>query len=686
MSSRLFSVVALLLLSCLVRPVAAVERLSLRLPDLQGTDYALHGVELTLDLRPKGAPAAVLRIARAQLPGDAGSISGLEVHCPQASLQAQRLECAHGSARLGGPFSDGKPFAVAMSYDTRTARLQLSAQQVPLFRGRLSLRLTAAPGALQLQLHGKGLAAAAVVAALPQAKGFTADGALDLDADYRSGAAGAHFSLGLQSHGLAFSDPSGNHAAEKLDAGLQLTGERRGRDAWSIDAQTSVHKGGLYLAPVYLEPPAGDSLLGSVQAVWTPAEGRLRLERWQWRQPGVLEASGSAELRLDAKPHIAELQLQAHSASLKQLYPVYLQPFLHHTALSDLELAGEAGLQATVRDDQPTRLALDTHNLYLDDGQGRFGAYDVQLHGVWGGEPGEREIRLGWQGGHLLALRVGAGRIGLLGVGDGYRLVDTTHIPLLDGNLVLEQLQLTPPLGGASASWRMGGYLTPVSMEAVSHAMGWPSMAGQLSGMVPSVSYHDGRIDVGGMLLVRAFGGEVTVNHLDLQQPFGLVPVLHADLKLRHLDLEQLTRTFSFGRITGSLDGEVTGLEMRDWSPASFDARLYTTPGDRSVHRISQRAVENLSSIGGSGVGGALSRTFLGMFEEFSYDKLGLSCRLVHGVCKMNGVAPAQNGYYIVKGGGLPRIDVIGFVREVDWNELVARLVATTHSQGPVVR
>ncbi len=85
-------------------------------------------------------------------------------------------------------------------------------------------------------------------------------------------------------------------------------------------------------------------------------------------------------------------------------------------------------------------------------------------------------------------------------------------------------------------------------------------------------------------------------------------------------------------------------------------------------------------------MGGALSRSFLRVFDDFSYDRLGLSCRLENGVCEMGGVAPAKNGYYIVKGGGLPRIDVIGYQRRVNWPVLVKRLEAVTTGSGPVIR
>ncbi|MEN9461378.1 MAG: hypothetical protein RIS84_1398, partial [Pseudomonadota bacterium] len=46
----------------------------------------------------------------------------------------------------------------------------------------------------------------------------------------------------------------------------------------------------------------------------------------------------------------------------------------------------------------------------------------------------------------------------------------------------------------------------------------------------------------------------------------------------------------------------------------------------------------------------------------------------------------APNGYYIVKGGGLPRIDVIGYNKRVNWNELLNRLKAVTKLEKPIIK
>ena len=73
-------------------------------------------------------------------------------------------------------------------------------------------------------------------------------------------------------------------------------------------------------------------------------------------------------------------------------------------------------------------------------------------------------------------------------------------------------------------------------------------------------------------------------------------------------------------------------------------------------------------------VSAVLQSGFLRFFKTFHYDRLGLSCQLRNDVCLMGGLEPTATGYYIVKGGGLPRIDIIGNAGRVDWPTLLAQI------------
>ncbi|MBZ0093273.1 MAG: hypothetical protein K8F27_13770, partial [Sulfuricellaceae bacterium] len=215
---------------------------------------------------------------------------------------------------------------------------------------------------------------------------------------------------------------------------------------------------------------------------------------------------------------------------------------------------------------------------------------------------------------------------------------------------------------------------------------GWPLMHGSLSGMIPQVHYAQHSLTVDGALLIRAFDGTTVVQNLSLLDPMGLAPRLKADIEMRGLELDQLTRTFSFGNMQGRIDADVRGLELSAWQPVKFDARVYSSPGNYP-RKISQRAVENISSLGGAGAAAAIQRSFLRFFKQFGYDRIALSCRLRNGVCSMDGVEAGQGGYVIVKGGGIPAITVIGYNRSVGWDELLGRLKRITQDNvKPIVQ
>ena len=269
-------------------------------------------------------------------------------------------------------------------------------------------------------------------------------------------------------------------------------------------------------------------------------------------------------------------------------------------------------------------------------------------------------------------------------MGKALSLTHQTRLPLLDGALVVDRLDLQE-LGSEAQTLEFDGFIEPISMDSLSRALGWLPLSGKLSGMLPGLKYEQGLLSVDGVLLVRIFDGDILIKELQTRDLFGVYPQLSADVALQGLDLESLTDTFSFGRITGRLDGYVKELRLEEWSPVSFDARFFTPEEDRSRRRISQKAVDNISNLGGAGMSGALARSFMRFFEEFGYKRIGIGCRLQDGVCDMVGAGPAKQGYYLVEGSGIPRIDIIGFNTTADWSSLVEQLKQIAESDGPVV-
>jgi hypothetical protein len=186
------------------------------------------------------------------------------------------------------------------------------------------------------------------------------------------------------------------------------------------------------------------------------------------------------------------------------------------------------------------------------------------------------------------------------------------------------------------------GAIEPISMPLLAKAFGWPEFSGTMPPAFPACASRTTCSPSTAMSSHRCSVADRRQQHTPAGSARNF-PQFFADVRARDLDLELVTRTFEVGSITGRLEVDVLGLELFAWTPQAFDARLATPTGDKSRHRISARAVSSLSNVGGGGGGvvQALQSGVLRFFDDYSYDKLGIRCRLSREVCEMSGVEPA---------------------------------------------
>jgi hypothetical protein len=450
----------------------------------------------------------------------------------------------------------------------------------------------------------------------------------------------------------------------------------------------SSSQGQAYAQPIFLD--FGTRALRASAAGKFRGGRELSIERFAVDHAQVAQASGRAALDLANEQPLRSLTLQLAALEFPGAYENYLQPFLLDTNFKAMQTAGRVSGQIEIADGAPRSVDLALDGFSFDDGARTFAMESVGGAVHWRADPQAKseDSVLRWSGGAILGLALGASELQFNGSGRQFRLLQATRIPLLDGALALESLRIRNA-GLPSVAFMVDATLEPIDVKQLCRTFGWPEFGGRVGGTISKLRMREGIVTLGTTLSAQVFDGSVTLSDVLLQEPFGKWPRFSSNVAFDNLDLELMTGAFSFGRITGRLSGRVDGLRLFNWAPVAFDAKLYTPPGDRSKHRISQRAVENIGSIGGGGAGvtAALSSGFLRFFDDFNYDRLGLSCRLENNVCAMEGVAPAPNGgYYLVKGKGLPRIDVIGSSRRVDWPRLVQQLIAATKSGGPTVK
>ena len=402
---------------------------------------------------------------------------------------------------------------------------------------------------------------------------------------------------------------------------------------------------------------------------------------------GVALVSGSATLDLVGETMLQQAKLAIADLDLATALPAYVQPYLIETSLKDLEGLGHVRGEVDVTDGLPSRAVLTFNDVTLDSQTGSlsvsglggvFNWFDDALRSQLAGEIDDDSFRshMAWESASLWGIEFGAVELPFTTTGRHFRLLEPKLLPIFDGGLAIKTLRVRHA-GTDQMYLRFDAEVRPISVALLGRALGWPEFSGTISGSIPDLQLSQGVVTLGGNLEATVFDGHVIVRDLQLREPLGKYPRMYASIDVDNLDLKLVTNTFSFGMITGRLSGRVEDLETFDWMPTAFDARFYTPPGDRSKHRISQRAVTNLSSIGGGsggGVAAALQGGFLKFFDSFGYERLGLSCRLANDVCTMRGVENTAGGYYIVKGSGLPRINVVSSQSRVAWTRLVRQL------------
>ena len=486
--------------------------------------------------------------------------------------------------------------------------------------------------------------------------------------------AGERVKAHLDLEGGAFADASGLHAGEKIAASIEADALGKGGE-WRWSARLQWRGGEVFWEPLFV---AGKSQRVALEG--TTARGTTQVKSGRLDLPGIATVAFSGQW--NHGKGLGGFDASAARVRVAGLYGDLLKPLVQGTALSDLRAEGELSFSVKGAGTTLAAAQLDLNDVSFEDRERRFAVFGLNGRIPWRqGEQTRGEVAV--KGAEFLKVPVGSVRAPFQVRGTRVDIA-SMRVPLLDGAVVLRDF-----VGGMASDgwrWRFSGEVAPISMLQLTGAFGLPTMHGSLSGTIPELRYRRGTLSMDGALAIRAFDGLVTASRVELIEPFGRVPRLHADIDVKNMDLELLTRTFDFGTITGRIDARVAGLELSGTQPVRFDARIASSPGTYP-RKISQRAVQNISALGGAGAAAAIQRSLLRFFDQFGYERLGLSCRLENGVCEMDGIERAPQGYVIVKGGGIPAISVIGYNRSVNWRELTERLKRITQENvKPIVK
>ena len=637
---------------------ASAQQIALTIDRIDGP--SLSASRITGVLRVAAVTALELGIADVTIAGR--SWRNVRLACPDLRQERDQLICAQGT--LEAPAK----IPLSFRYSTRTNNLDLVLNPAAGEEWRVTLESRGATRIMTLAVSNGALTRfnAWWPAGWPRPNAGTVSGKLSF-----SDGADAQASAELTLTGFGFNDDSGLRAGEKIAAVMSLQAQQRGAQ-WQWQSRLDWRSGDVFWQPLFV----GGSGHALNMAGTLDAQS-ISIERGQLALAGIGELDFNALLDR-AAGRLAAASLKSVNLGIAALYEKLLKPALQGTVLADLRCDGRADIALEVRDGEFIAADLQLRNVSVEDKGRRFAFF-----GLTGRLPWQRDqataASLRLEGGEVLQMPFGAFDVPLELRGIHVRM-QNVEVPLLGGKLAVKDFATSGER--ETWRWRFTGGIAPISMEQLTTTLGLPVMHGTLSAQIPAVSYHQSTLTIDGALLFNIFDGTIVAQKLVLENPLGRVPRLTADVDMRNLDLGLLTRTFSFGNITGRVDAEIRMLELVNWEAVHFDARIASSAGDYP-RRISQAAVQNITALGGAGAAAAIQRSFLGFFETFGYSALGLSCKLDLGVCQMGGIENVPQGYVIVRGGGIPAITVLGYNRNVGWRELIERLKRVT--EGNVI-
>jgi len=655
-------IIAGVLVLWLCPALACARTLSVRIADIETGAAQLGDVQVRLHW-PEGASTGELSVAigRVQVRMLAEPFRQLHWRCPLRRRGADGWQC-DGAVRSGsGPplrlsvlLSDAATEAV-LADDATRIRLQRTAAapdafhidltRVPLLWFQQWLAMLWPDAQL-----GAGRLDGEVQVLTPDAQPLRVEAALDL-ADG------------------ALDTRSGEMAAANLNLQANVSASV-GEAEQSIDFSGTVTGGELLFGNAYLALPTTPVTL-ELRAQNSGAAG-WQLPHLAWRDGNVLDVQ--AALGFNADAGLDALHARLHSADLAPWPERYLSGWLGLAGLGGLSMDGALDMQIALSDAGLESLDAQLHAINLHDGAGRFaldGIDGMLVHAA----SGERHGQLNWHSGSLGGIAFGPAHWPLSSRNGELRLQTPVTLEMLDGSVSVQPLRVYLPHARDGLQLEFGLFLQQLDLGSLTSALGWPAFRGRITGALPGVHYANGRLELDGGLALEVFDGRIDVTTLAMERPFGVAPTLSANLALFDLNLLSMTEVFDFGSISGRLDGRIDGLRLVDWSATAFDAELHTVARRGVRQRISQRAVQDISSIGDAAFMHSLQSRLIGLFDEFRYRRIGIACRLHNQVCRMSGLSPIGTGFTIIEGAGLPRLNVIGFNREVDWPTLIERVM-----------
>jgi hypothetical protein len=427
-----------------------------------------------------------------------------------------------------------------------------------------------------------------------------------------------------------------------------------------------------------------------LDADYLRADDRLQCRRCALNlaSVGSVEASGTVD-RVSGDPRLS-VQATSKNFSTSGFFEFFLRETFNrqYPLLDKIAMAGQ--LSFDVRLDGTFDALSAAGELSLKGGELRAKSAD---HGSWRAGSIGLDLPLQLHLGANAPAASGAPRVGSLRI-ENLRFADQTVAPIATTlSLAHNALRFHQPLrlGIFGGSVEISELFWPdllndpkrlsfsaeakrLRLEELTQALQWPRFSGTLTGSIPNIQASENRLSTRGEIHAELFGGRLRMNNLALDNPFSSLASLKLDAQLNDVQLEQLTQTFAFGRISGTLEGSIDNLILIDGQPSELSADLYSVERG-GEQRISVEALNKITVLSSGEDAGALYGGLAGFFDSFRYSKLGVKMNLKNDRLSLRGVDSRAGQEMLVVGSLLPpTVNIVSHTQNIAFSELLRRL------------
>ena len=264
-----------------------------------------------------------------------------------------------------------------------------------------------------------------------------------------------------------------------------------------------------------------------------------------------------------------------------------------------------------------------------------------------------------------------------------------TKIKIPGGTIVLGTVagkDIFSPARSIETSLALTGVeINPLMSKILGHPV-----QGTVTGRLDPILLEHNTLKTNGVMIARAFDGEIVLSDLGAPGVFTSTPVYKLSAQLTHLNLEKITTGTQFGKIEGILQGYIKDIEIAYGQPQKFELLLETVPEESVRQIISLKAVDNIAQIGGGaspfrGIAGS----FAVLFKEFPYNKIGIKASLENDVFRINGTNKKGDKEYLVERGRFSGVNIVNQNPDnrISFKDMVKRIKrVTAKGKGPVIK